>query len=69
MKNYKNHLHEMSVKEAIGADVGNIVFRSTVLIDPAPSPFIPIAPLVAGAKVVHGVKQTVNAIRHGLFGK
>lgn len=68
MGNDKNHLHEMTVKEAIGADVGNIIFRSTVLIDPAPPPFIPIAPLVVGAKVLHETKKTIVTIGRKLLG-
>jgi len=44
------NINELSIKEAFAADIEAIKFRSTVIIDPAPMPFIPITPIVVGKK-------------------
>jgi len=55
-------LEEMTVKEALQHDVADIAFRSTVIIDPAPMPMIPITPIVIGKKAINGAKKALNDI-------
>lgn len=64
MDNNKKSLKEMTVKEAIAYDVAEISFRSSVLVDPAPMPFIPITPIVAGKQVLNGVKKASAALKN-----
>ncbi len=62
MNNNKKSLNQMTVKEAIAYDVTEISFRSHVILDPAPTPFIPITPIVAGKKVLNGAKKVSAAL-------
>lgn len=48
---------ELSIKEAMSVDVGEMIFRSRGMIDPAPMPFIPFAAIVVGKKIMNGVKE------------
>lgn len=63
-KNYfDKSIDELSVKEALTWDAGNILAKHTLIIDPAPLPTIPITPFVIGKKVIKGVKGIVNSIK------
>lgn len=64
MDNNKKSLKEMTVKEAIAYDAAEITYRSSVIIDPAPMPFIPVTPIVVGNKVLNGVKQVSVALKN-----
>lgn len=51
------NINELSVKDAFVADIETIRFRSTVIIDPAPMPFVPITPIVVGKKAFNYAKR------------
>lgn len=53
------NINELSIKEALSIDMGQITFRNHVIIDPAPMPFIPITPIVIGKKVIKDAKRLI----------
>lgn len=55
---------EMTIKDALLKDVAELQFRSTVLVDPAPAPMIPITPIVIGKKIIRGTKKVFDAIKN-----
>lgn len=57
------NIDELSVKDALVADIAEIKFRNSVIIDPAPMPFVPITPIVVGKKVINHVKKIAVAIK------
>ena len=55
------NIDTLSVKDAFAADVEVLKFRSTVIIDPAPMPFIPITPIVYGdGRLVNKFLNIIN---------
>lgn len=58
------NIDTLSVKDAFAADVGALKFRSTVIIDPAPMPFIPITPIVVGKKAFNYAKKIAASIKN-----
>lgn len=46
------NIDTLSVEDSFAADVEALKFRNTVIIDPAPMPFIPITPIVVGKKSI-----------------
>lgn len=60
------NIDTLSVKGAIAADVAELVFRSTVIIDPAPKPFIPITPIVVGIKAFNYAKKIAASIKNAI---
>ena len=60
-KKYLNKtLEELSIKEALTVDVSEIIVRSSLIIDPAPLPHIPITPVVIGLKILNGAKKLIQ---------
>ena len=59
-------IDELSVKDAFSADIAAIKFRSTVIIDPAPMPFIPITPIVVGKKAFNYAKKIAASIKNAI---
>lgn len=62
--NSPKSLDEMTIKEALLEDVAELQFRSTVIMDPAPAPMIPITPIVIGKKIIKGTKKAFGAIKN-----
>ena len=60
------NIDALSVKDAFAADVEALKFRSTVIIDPAPLPFIPITPIVVGKKVFDYAKKIAASIKNAI---
>ena len=58
------NIDTLSVKDAFAADVGALKFRSTVIIDPAPMPCIPITPIVVGKKAFNYAKKIAASIKN-----
>ncbi len=58
------NINELSIKDAFAADIETIKFRSTVIIDPAPMPFIPITPIVVGKKAFNYAKKIAASIKN-----
>lgn len=63
MNNNQRSIIDMTVKEGITYDVMQIIFRNSVIIDPAPMPFIPITPVVVGKKVFNYAKKIAVSIQ------
>lgn len=61
------NIDTLSVKDAFAADVEALKIRSTVIIDPAPMPFIPITPIVVGKKVINHVKKIAASIKNAVY--
>ena len=59
-------MDEMTVLEALARDVGELFFRSSVIVDPAPVPFIPVTPIVVGKKMIRGAGKLFNAVKEML---
>ena len=60
-KKYLNKtLEELSIKEALTVDVSEIIVRSSLIIDPAPLPHIPITQAVLGLKILNGAKKLIQ---------
>ena len=59
-KDLKKSLGEISIKEALSADVEALSFRIHVISDPAPLPQIPITPVVIGLKILNGAKKLIQ---------
>ena len=62
-RNKPKSLDEMTIKEALLKDVAELQLRSTVIMDPAPTPMIPITPIVIGKKIIKGTKKALDAIK------
>lgn len=60
------NINELSIKEAFAADIEAIKFRSTVIIDPAPMPFIPVTPIVVGKKAFDYAKKIAASIKNAV---
>lgn len=60
------NIDKLSVKDAFAADVEALKFRSTVIIDPAPMPFIPITPIVVGKKTFDYAKKIAASIKNAI---
>jgi len=60
------NIDALSVKDAFAADVEALKFRSTVIIDPAPLPFIPITPIVVGKKAFNYAKKIAASIKNAI---
>lgn len=60
------NIDTLSVKDAFAADVEVLKFRSTVIIDPAPMPFIPITPIVVGKKAFNYAKKIAASIKNAI---
>lgn len=60
------NIDELSVKDAFAADVEALKFRSTVIVDPAPTPFIPITPMVVGKKAFNYAKKIAASIKNAI---
>lgn len=58
------NINELSIKDAFVADIEAIEFRSTVIVDPAPMPFIPITPIVVGKKAFTYAKKLAASIKN-----
>lgn len=63
-RNKPKSLDEMTIKEALLKDVAELQLRSTVIMDPAPTPMIPITPIVIGKKIIKGTKKAFDAIKN-----
>lgn len=59
-------INELSIKDAFAADIEAIKFRSTVIIDPAPIPFVPITPIVVGKKAFNYAKKITASIKSAM---
>ena len=59
----KTNLDEISIKDAFNYDMTGLRVRFTTCIDPAPPPFIPLVPIVVGAKAIKRVKNIIESIR------
>lgn len=44
---------DFTIKDALIMDRGEFLFRSHVIIDPAPMPRIPLTPIIIGSKIVY----------------
>jgi len=60
------NIDALSVKDAFAADVEALKFRNTVVIDPAPMPFIPITPIVVGKKAFNYAKKIAASIKNAI---
>jgi len=60
------NIDALSVKDAFAADVEALKFRNTVIIDPAPMPFIPITPIVVGKKAFNYAKKIAASIKNAI---
>ena len=60
------NIDALSVKDAFAADVEALKFRSTVIIDPAPLPFISITPIVVGKKAFNYAKKIAASIKNAI---
>ena len=60
------NIDALSVKDAFAADVEALKFRNTVIIDPAPIPFIPITPIVVGKKAFNYAKKIAASIKDAI---
>lgn len=65
-KSLNKNIDELSIKEALIADMAEIKIRNSVIIDPAPMPFIPITPIVAGKKAINHIKKIAVAIKKSI---
>ena len=57
------NIDELSIKDALVADIAEIKIRNSIIIDPAPMPFVPITPIVIGKKAINCVKKVAGAIK------
>lgn len=46
--------------------MAEIKIRNSVIIDPAPMPFVPITPIVAGKKAINHIKKIAVAIKKSI---
>lgn len=60
------NIDALSVKDAFAADVEALKFRNTVIIDPAPMPFIPVTPIVVGKKAFDYAKKIAASIKNAV---
>ncbi len=56
-KNGKKTFDDMTIKEALFADISRVALKGRIIVDPAPLHFIPITPLVIGKKAIKGAKH------------
>ncbi len=56
-------LENMTIKEALSEDIAQAIFKGTVIVDPAPAPFLPITPLVIGNKAIKGIKYIFRKLQ------
>jgi len=62
MKNEQKSIFDLTIKEALFSDYQELKLRTQVLVDPAPMPFIPATPIVAGIKVFNYAKKIATSI-------
>lgn len=57
---------ELSVKNALAADIATLKFRSTVIIAPDPLPFIPATPFVIGKAIFNYAKKLTASVKKSI---